>query len=229
MSNYTRSTNFTAKDALTTGNPSKIILGSEHDAEYDAIATAIATKLDSNGSAANLTALPAAQGGACAFIQKEDGSTAATYDFALDLTNYGRHIIYIDYLKPATDNVEFWGRVSSDDITYQTTFYRWSRHNLTDSSTEGLAGSTSDSKFLMANAVGNQDGEQINGTIEITSAGGMGVRVLWRLSGENAAGSYYMATGMGVHAGAAYTYFRLMFSSGNIATGTARMYGFKRA
>jgi len=46
MSNYTRSTNFTAKDALSSGNPSKIILGSEHDAEYDAIATAIATKQD---------------------------------------------------------------------------------------------------------------------------------------------------------------------------------------
>lgn len=46
MSNYTRATNFTAKDALASGNPSKIILGSEHDAEYDAIATAIATKLD---------------------------------------------------------------------------------------------------------------------------------------------------------------------------------------
>ena len=47
MSNYTRSTNFTAKDALATGNPSKVILGSEHDTEYDAIAVAIATKLDS--------------------------------------------------------------------------------------------------------------------------------------------------------------------------------------
>ena len=47
MSNYTRSTNFTAKDALASGNPSKIVLGSEHDTEYDAIAVAIATKLDS--------------------------------------------------------------------------------------------------------------------------------------------------------------------------------------
>lgn len=47
MSNYTRSTNFTAKDALASGNPSKIVLGSEHDTEYSAIATAIATKLDS--------------------------------------------------------------------------------------------------------------------------------------------------------------------------------------
>lgn len=228
MANYTRATNFTAKDALSSGNPSKIILGSEHDAEYDAIGVAIATKLDSNGSAANLTALPAAQGGACALIEIENSPVVATYDFALDLTNYGRHIIYIDYLKPVTDSVECWGRLSTDGVTYVTTNYRWSRHNLTDASSEGLAGSTLDAKFLMANAVGNQDGEQVSGTIEITSANGLGVRVLWRLSGENAAGSYYMINGMGAHAAVAYPYFRLMFSSGNISAGSARMYGFKK-
>ena len=46
MSNYTPITDFGAKDALATGNPSKVILGSEVDAEFDAIATAVATKLD---------------------------------------------------------------------------------------------------------------------------------------------------------------------------------------
>lgn len=57
MANYTRATNFTAKDALAPGNPSKIILGSEHDAEYDAIATAIATKLDDISSLSSETAV----------------------------------------------------------------------------------------------------------------------------------------------------------------------------
>lgn len=57
MANYTRSTNFTAKDALSSGNPSKIILGSEHDAEYDAIATAIATKLDDINSLSSETTI----------------------------------------------------------------------------------------------------------------------------------------------------------------------------
>lgn len=48
MSNYTKTTNFTAKDALTTGNPDKAITGTAHDVEYAAIAVAIATKADSN-------------------------------------------------------------------------------------------------------------------------------------------------------------------------------------
>jgi hypothetical protein len=160
-------------------------------------------------------------------METETASNSATLDFSLDLTNYARHVIHVNNLKPVTDGAEFWGRVSSDGVTYATTAYRWSRHNLTDAATEGLAGSTNDAKFLMANAVGNQDGEQVSGTIEIASVGGMGVRVSWRLSGENASSSYYMINGMGAYAAAASTYFRLMFSTGNISAGSARMYGFR--
>lgn len=44
MSDYTKTTNFTAKDSLSSGDPNKIIKGSEHDTEYDNIATMSATK-----------------------------------------------------------------------------------------------------------------------------------------------------------------------------------------
>ena len=44
MSNYTKTTNFTAKDTLPAGDTNKIIRGSEIDTEFDAIATASATK-----------------------------------------------------------------------------------------------------------------------------------------------------------------------------------------
>jgi hypothetical protein len=46
MSNYVKATNFFTKDALSTGNPSKIIKGSEIDAEFNAIATAVSSKAD---------------------------------------------------------------------------------------------------------------------------------------------------------------------------------------
>jgi len=46
MANYTRTTNFTTKDTLPSGDPNKIVRGSEHDTEYSAIAVAIATKAD---------------------------------------------------------------------------------------------------------------------------------------------------------------------------------------
>lgn len=46
MSNYVKTTNFTAKDSLTTGDPAKIVRGSEIDTEFTNIATAVATKSD---------------------------------------------------------------------------------------------------------------------------------------------------------------------------------------
>lgn len=47
MANYTKATNFATKDSLPTGNPNKIIKGTEINSEFDAISTAIATKQDS--------------------------------------------------------------------------------------------------------------------------------------------------------------------------------------
>jgi len=44
MSNYTKLTNFAAKDALVSGNPAKVIKGVEVGAEFDAIQVAVATK-----------------------------------------------------------------------------------------------------------------------------------------------------------------------------------------
>ena len=46
MSDYTKTTNFTAKDTLPAGDTNKIIRGSEFDTEFDAIATASSTKAD---------------------------------------------------------------------------------------------------------------------------------------------------------------------------------------
>ena len=48
MSNYTKATNFTAKDALPAGNSSKVVKGAELDTEFTAIAAAVASKADSN-------------------------------------------------------------------------------------------------------------------------------------------------------------------------------------
>lgn len=47
MSNYTKTTNFTAKDALPAGDANKKIAGSLFDTEFSNVATAIASKADS--------------------------------------------------------------------------------------------------------------------------------------------------------------------------------------
>jgi hypothetical protein len=48
MSNYTKATNFTAKDGLPAGNSSKVVKGVELDTEFTAISAAISSKSDSN-------------------------------------------------------------------------------------------------------------------------------------------------------------------------------------
>jgi hypothetical protein len=68
MSNYVKSTNFTAKDTLPLNDPAKIIKGSEFDVEFNAIATAVSTKADSSSptlttptlTSATLTGTPTA-------------------------------------------------------------------------------------------------------------------------------------------------------------------------
>ena len=46
MSDYSKTTNFASKDNLSSGNPLKIVKGTEIDTEFNNIATAIATKQD---------------------------------------------------------------------------------------------------------------------------------------------------------------------------------------
>lgn len=56
MSDYNKATNFTAKDTLPSGNANKIVKGTEIDAEFTAISSAIASKANSNSPA--LTGTP---------------------------------------------------------------------------------------------------------------------------------------------------------------------------
>lgn len=58
MANYVKSTNFASKDTLPSGDPLKIVKGTEIDAEFNNIATAVATKADT--ASPTFTGTPAA-------------------------------------------------------------------------------------------------------------------------------------------------------------------------
>ena len=51
MSNYTKTTNFATKDSLSSGDPNKIVRGTEIDTEFNNIATASATKANAADAA----------------------------------------------------------------------------------------------------------------------------------------------------------------------------------
>ena len=69
MSNYTKTTDFEAKDSLPSGDSGKIIKGAEFETEFDNIATAVATK--SNTAGPTFT-------GTLTYATLNDGTTALT-------------------------------------------------------------------------------------------------------------------------------------------------------
>ncbi len=75
MANYAKSTNFAVKDGLVTGNPAKIIKGTEIDTEFTNIASAISSKADANNTAmtGNATAVNLTVSGT--FTATVDGGT----------------------------------------------------------------------------------------------------------------------------------------------------------
>ena len=72
MSDYTKATNFATKDTLSSGNPAKIVKGTEINTEFDAIASAIASKANANA--------PVFTGTATAVNLTISGTLSATID-----------------------------------------------------------------------------------------------------------------------------------------------------
>jgi hypothetical protein len=75
MTNYTKSTNFATKDALSSGNPLKIVKGTEIDTEFNNIATAVATKADL--ASPTFTGTPTLPTGTIATTQSAGNNTTA--------------------------------------------------------------------------------------------------------------------------------------------------------
>ncbi len=78
MSAYTKSTNFASKDALASGNPLKIVKGTEIDNEFNAIAIAVNSKIEGNNTI--LTGTPTAPTAANSAYTTQVATTAFVHD-----------------------------------------------------------------------------------------------------------------------------------------------------
>lgn len=102
MSNYTKTVDFAAKDTLPTGNPGKIVKGTEINTEFANIATAVATKADLASPA--LTGNPTAPTQALndnstklantAFVQQEINYAVTAGSEGLDGSSFIQLLIY---------------------------------------------------------------------------------------------------------------------------------------
>jgi hypothetical protein len=77
MANYTKATDFASKDTLTTGDPAKIVKGTEIDDEFNAIATAVNSK--ANTASPTLTGTPLAPTAVAGTNTTQIATTAHVY------------------------------------------------------------------------------------------------------------------------------------------------------
>ena len=118
MSDYTKSTNFASKDNLTSGNPAKIVKGTEIDTEFNNIATAIATKQDYDSDLAAF-ALKTAPTGDVVGTTDTQGLTNKTLTNPT-VTNYVESVVVIGTVSSSSTISLTSGTVQTATLTAST-------------------------------------------------------------------------------------------------------------
>lgn len=173
--------------------------------------------------------------GAWVNIATYSPSAVAQQDITgFDSTLYDDYEIVVDQLKPATDNVGLFMRTSTDaGANYDSgaSDYRWVLA-ITALAAPSFDGDTADSEIELAStaasvAVGNGTGEEWSGIIKLINPGAAArCKVLWQGGYINQAGNWSNVNGSAMRDTAAdVNAARLLFSSGNIASGTITLRG----
>lgn len=165
-------------------------------------------------------------GGMGALIATVTASSSATLDFTNNVGAYTAWRLVGNVLLPATDTAVLWFRFGTGGgPTYATTNYSYGLHNVDSANTAGTAGATAQAQAIFSTGGISNAGAGISFDITIVR--------------DAAAIAGYFGTGMargsttwgffrcGGHwpLAAAITSMRLLMSTGNIASGTASLYG----
>lgn len=192
--------------------------------------------LTSNGASALPTFQDAASGD-WVKISSATASSSSSITFTGLSNTYAAYKVVIDRFAPATDGVSLWLRTSTNNgSSYDSgaSDYRWT-HFAGSFGTMATAGSTADAKIILAGAggndnIGNATNEHTSGEILIINPSAAAFcTVNYDFQMVNSAGNGRCAkAGGGVRVTAAdVDAIQLLMSSGNIASGTATLYGLK--
>ena len=171
--------------------------------------------------------------GALVLLEEHTASTSAALNFTSWLNSeYDTYIVEFLYLVPDTGDVSLVLQYSTNGgSSYDTTggHYGWA-NSYVGTSAAGQFSSSSDSSITLANAYATGDGNAGgSGSIRIfipTTSTSPTVSLAETVGFPGGGNNYYRYSSMGVYTPTtAVNAFRLLFSSGNIATGIARVYG----
>lgn len=179
-------------------------------------------------SAGSLTATGGSSG-ALIFLEAHTASTSAQLDFTTFSTTYEEYVFSLINVIPSTDAVDFQVRVGTGGgPTYDTgANYDWT-HKYTYIASEGTEGASNTSIFKIRGSVTNSTmGTSGEARLYTPTSSTLYKGFLYHTT------SWVGAVGAAVHDVGAGTYkqttavtgIRFFMSSGNIASGTIRMYG----
>ena len=167
-------------------------------------------------------------------IQSQTASASSSLDFTTGLsdTNFKYFIIRYTDLMPATDNVALWLRVSTDGgSSWRSTAgdYRWAVSF--DNGATGNTSNASDTEMELNRAVGNATNEGCSGQVLAYNLTGSSMNKRFVLDGMHVdqAGLWERSHGVGgfIFSNAAVNGLRVLFSSGNITSGTVELRGLR--
>lgn len=166
-------------------------------------------------------------------------SAVSSVDFTLPgngqaNSEYAAYKIILFQVAPATDNVVFWLRTSTNggsSFDAGASDYAWSNFIHTEAAVTAVTGDTADNEIQLTgnSTVGNSTNEHVSGEITIVSPSeAKCCTVLSHLYGVNLTPTQYSALGTGRRETTAdVDAIRFMFSSGNIASGKFYLYGLR--
>ena len=191
--------------------------------------------LDSGLSAVQygvISAVNSSVRGGWSLITRGSVSAAATFDVTGFTTDYIAYMITFDNLKPATDNVELWLRLSNSSGTIQSAAsdYAWGQSSDSEAGAATNTGDDADSEISIGPGWGDQATEVGSGHIVIYNPMATSVtQCSFSVARQSQAPVFvYQAGGGALQTAQASSACRLLFASGNIATMDYAVYGLKK-
>lgn len=171
--------------------------------------------------------------GVSAVLEQHTASASSSLDFTSWYSaSYDQYVIEIVMLRPATDNTNLLFRVSTDggsSYASGASAYGWSYNQATAAFTSGVGDGTDDSVHLVNSVDTTFTANSVSGTFTLHNPASttLDIPISGQLSTWQNDSNFYNIIGSGAFrtTGSAVNAFRLIMSSGNIASGTARVYG----
>lgn len=177
--------------------------------------------------------LPGGGGGSLTLLEQHTASASASLDFTTSISaSYDVYLIEFINIVPVTDAALFWMRVSTDGgATYDAnTLYSW-ESIVWRAAAAGSLGATGITKWAIAADLSNTNNSAwgITGNIHLISP--LSTSVYTRFFGQIATKETTIPSRIGAQIQGSWesltavNAFQFLFSTGNIASGTIRVYG----